>query len=320
MTHHFFTKTKSPSLSNSGQQKPYCCQQQTPSNILFWWCLQKFQKTLRICLIILLSSGLWKWKHLQSQQMDLNWPSWNIHTQTRLDAGFSKNICWTRGYLCAYGNVVFSVTLECFSPLPLIQFSFVFAMKWDTVLYRIANHVGPEAYKKCWQLYGQVCTVQHMYTCTCTLHTCLHAFMYMYVRAKQNLVSRFWSPHVTSDMCVTNFILFYLFFATCMSDWSQNCWIDWNSATLYFKRLKFHILVGVHVHVHVHVYDCCLSHHSCIFVYEIWSGSNTVHILMVGMKKKCKKNGGGGETKKNMTALILKLTCRTRNQSFLLLT
>ena len=50
----------------------------------------------------------------------------------------------------------------------------------------------------------------------------------------------FWSPHALPQISVSAFFNFLFFLYETMSNYSQDCWIDWNSAVLCFKRL-FHI-------------------------------------------------------------------------------
>ena len=52
-----------------------------------------------------------------------------------------------------------------------------------------------------------------------------------------NKVSSYWSPHMLPQTraAVLQFIIFFCYEQ--MSNCSQNCWIDWNSVVLCFKRL-----------------------------------------------------------------------------------
>ena len=51
--------------------------------------------------------------------------------------------------------------------------------------------------------------------------------------------SGFWSPRVSPQTSTSTFLVFYFICYETMSNCSQNCWIDWNSAVLCFKR-PFH--------------------------------------------------------------------------------
>ena len=53
-----------------------------------------------------------------------------------------------------------------------------------------------------------------------------------------------------------------------MSNCSQNCWIDLNSAALCFKRL-FHIGMNVNP-----IFEASLSHHTLCIMGTFWSGFN----------------------------------------------
>ena len=58
----------------------------------------------------------------------------------------------------------------------------------------------------------------------------------------QKKVSGFWSPRTSPQTCASAFLIFL--FCCCyetMSNCSQNCWIDWNSAVLCFKK-SFYII------------------------------------------------------------------------------
>ena len=66
--------------------------------------------------------------------------------------------------------------------------------------------------------------------CNCT-------FFSSNFKAKKK-VSGFWSQ--ASDLRVSIFSFLFLFCCETMSNCSQNCWIDWNSAVLCFKRFFSH--------------------------------------------------------------------------------
>ena len=53
----------------------------------------------------------------------------------------------------------------------------------------------------------------------------------------QKNVSGFWSPRALPQTRASAFLIFFSFGYETMSNCSQNCWIDWNSAGLCFKHL-----------------------------------------------------------------------------------
>ena len=84
-----------------------------------------------------------------------------------------------------------------------------------------------------------------------------------FVLIGQKNISSFWSPHASPQTHASAFLILILFCYESMSNYSQYCWIDWNSFVLYFKRL-YHIHVGVQMFVRP-----LLATILCIW--EIWS-------------------------------------------------
>ena len=105
----------------------------------------------------------------------------------------------------------------------------------------------------------------------------------MYMLVRQKIISVFWFPHAFPQTCVSAFLFIFIYlFIFCyetMSNCSKNCWIDWNSAMLFFKQL-FHIGVWTFAwFVRPLVATYC--------VWEIWSGSdNHLYVNMYHLKKR----------------------------------
>ena len=86
-------------------------------------------------------------------------------------------------------------------------------------------------------------------------------------------VSGFWSLRTSAF-----FILFYLFFGhETMSNCRQNCWIDWNSAVLCFKRLF--------LHRGMNVCEASLSHHT-LYMGNLVPAYTMYHDFPAGKKKR----------------------------------
>ena len=108
-------------------------------------------------------------------------------------------------------------------------------------------------------------------------------------------VSRFWSPRASPQTHPWALLIFFFAMKRC----SQNCWINWNSTMLCFKRL-FHIGVSTFARF----VRPLLATTLCIW--EIWSPrTQGVTYFHVGKKRRCPE-----KTKKkiitSVTAPILK--------------
>ena len=88
-------------------------------------------------------------------------------------------------------------------------------------------------------------------------------------------VSGFWSVHASPQRVGIFYFLFFLYYET-MSSCSQNCWIDWNSVVLCFKRL-FHIWVWTFAQfvrpllaTILYIWEIWAPHTQCITYFPAW--------------------------------------------------